>query len=152
MYSPLPDIRQFKHSDAAASSALIRSCWETMRLGDYDVEGIALQIAGTTPGKLVELSGSTKFYVAEEKKAIVGFGGYNKEKIRLVFVKPGLQRRGIGSLILDRVLSDARNEGIQRLECYSTTDAEPFYMRHGFIKEGIVDFTTIHFCRMSVSL
>ncbi len=152
MPTPPITIRQFKHSDASASSALIRSCWETMRLGDYAVEGIALQIEGTTPEKLVELSGSTKFYVAAEDGAIVGFGGYNKEKIRLFFVKPGFQRRGIGSRILDKVLSDARNEGIQRLECYSTIYAEPFYLRHGFVKEGVVDFTTIHFYRMSVSL
>lgn len=152
LLSDCPTVREFKGSDAEAASALIRRCWTTMRLGNYDERGIHTQIEGTTPDKLKELASSTRFYVAEHNGELVGFGGFDKERARLLFVQPESQRKGIGSSVLRRTLADARRQGIARLMCNSTTFAEPFYRKHGFVKKGMLDFGTIHFVQMAIEL
>ena len=146
------EIRNFRESDAAHVSTLIRRCWEELVLGDYDPKGIQIQIEETRPEKLIELNDTVKFFVAERGEIIAGFGGYDNELVRLMFVSPEFQRKGIGSLILKCILADANRQGIKKLECNSTIYAVPFYLKHGFIEKGEVDFKNIYFKRMLIKL
>ena len=145
-------IRRFIESDASHASSLIRYCWESMHLGDYEAEGIASQLESTTPEKLFALMESTKLYVAERNGEIIAFGGFDKERVRLLFIHPEFQRNGIGTLLLNKIISDARNDGLTRLDCNSTIYAVPFYLKNGFTPGEIVDFGSIYFRVMTVEL
>jgi N-acetylglutamate synthase-like GNAT family acetyltransferase len=145
-------IRRFRESDAMGVSKLIHRCWEEMDLGDYDQKGIRLQIESTEPEKLVELSKNITFFVAEHENNVAGFGGHDQELVRLLFVTPEYQRKGIGSSLLEMILNHAREKGIKKLECNSTIYAVPFYAKNGFLEKGAVDFKIIHFSRMSIEI
>jgi N-acetylglutamate synthase-like GNAT family acetyltransferase len=146
------EIRRFAEDDAVPASRIIHTCFTTMNLGDYTPEGIISQLQDLSPEKLVENSKTMKLFVAVADGVVVGIGGYNAEKIRTVFVTPPFHRKGIGSLIVSRVLSDARQNGIKQLECWSTPFAEPFYSKLGFKKAEILDWGTIRFVRMTINL
>jgi GrpB-like predicted nucleotidyltransferase (UPF0157 family)/GNAT superfamily N-acetyltransferase len=145
-------LRGFRDADAPAVSALIRRCWTMMRLGPYPHEGIRVQLAGTTPERLRETARTTFFLVAVLDGRVVGFGGHDRTHVRLLFVEPAFQRRGIGALLLSRVLEHARREGVAALECNSTTYAVPFYARHGFRRQGTLVHCGVRFTQMSIRL
>jgi N-acetylglutamate synthase-like GNAT family acetyltransferase len=47
--------------------------------------------------------------------------------------------RGIGTSLLARCFSDARQRGIRQLHCFSTWNAERFYQASGFKTIGPID-------------
>ena len=53
------------------------------------------------------------------------------------YILPLFQRRGIGAILLERVLQDATNKCLPvRLEVLKVNPAQSFYKRHGFIISG----------------
>lgn len=95
---------------------------------------------------------SGSYYVAEtEDGLIVGCGGWTKERPGTSEIRPGLvhirhfgvhpdwTRRGIGHRIYDRCVRDAKSEGVQRLECYSSLNGELFYQALGFESAGHIE-------------
>jgi len=60
-------------------------------------------------------------------------------RIRAFFVDPGSARRGLGRLLFDRCLTDARSAGFQRLELMATLPGEPLYRALGFAADERVD-------------
>ena len=70
-------------------------------------------------------------FVAETDATVVGFGQSKPGEVLAVFVEPDSARRGIGSLLLAKALSDAgAGKGAVRVE--STINAVGFYEGHGF--------------------
>jgi GNAT superfamily N-acetyltransferase len=53
-------------------------------------------------------------------------------RIRAFFVDPGSARRGLGRMLFDQCLTDARAAGFQRLELMATLPGEPLYRSLGF--------------------
>lgn len=95
---------------------------------------------------------SGSYYVAETVGGlIVGCGGWSKERPGTSEIRPGLghirhfgvhpdwTRRGIGHRIYDRCVRDAKSEGVQRLECYSSLNGEAFYRALGFESAGRIE-------------
>jgi len=60
-------------------------------------------------------------------------------RIRAFFVDPGSDRRGLGRLLFDRCLADARTAGFQRLELMATLPGEPLYRALGFAADERVE-------------
>jgi predicted GNAT family N-acyltransferase len=84
----------------------------------------------------------------------VGTGRLNRAgKIGRIAVLPGLRGRGIGSLILDRLLEEARRLGIREPCLHAQVQAVPFYERLGFERKGeVFDEAGIPHVRMSLVL
>ena len=74
------------------------------------------------------------FFIAEENRAVVGFGQLNREKeeIEAVYVKPSCERRGLGSKILRTLEDAARAHGLKSLHLSSSLNAVGFYERAGY--------------------
>lgn len=145
-------IRRFEDDDAHPANRIIRTCFTTMNLGDFTSAGVASQLGENSPERLIENARTTAMFVATADNRLVGLGGHDAERVRTLFVDPSFQRTGIGSLILSKVLAHARQEGIGRLECWSTPFAEPFYKREGFKNVGLVDNGEVRFVRMMIDL
>ena len=96
------------------------------------------------------------YYVVQQRDRIVAAGGWSGRRtlfggdqwkhgadpsldpatdgarIRAFFVDPGSARRGLGRMLFDQCLSDARTAGFQRLELMATLPGEPLYRALGF--------------------
>lgn len=80
------------------------------------------------------------FYVAEDEGKIIGIMGYEYVKdvalIRHAYIKPGYQRRGIGSLLLQHLEGLIKSEGrTSRIVVGTYTNANwavNFYRKHGY--------------------
>lgn len=85
----------------------------------------------------------TSFYIAEDNGRLVGIAGlefYGGDALlRSVAIRPGLQRQGIGSAIVDRMLEEARKKEIRRVILLTET-AKDFFLRRGF---GVVQKSAI---------
>lgn len=54
-----------------------------------------------------------------------------------LYLRPGWSGKGIGAWVLDRVLAQARERGLKvRLTALRESDANRFYVRHGFVLQG----------------
>jgi N-acetylglutamate synthase-like GNAT family acetyltransferase len=127
-------IRKFRNEDAIKASNIIKKCFQTMNYHYYSDEAIKEQIEENSPKKLIEKSKKIKYFVAIEKNKILGIGGYDRIKVYTFFVEPEVHRKGIGRKILDRVLSEAKKDGIKTVDTWSTFHAEKFYSSFGFKK------------------
>lgn len=98
------------------------------------------------------------YFVVEINGDIVGCGGWSRRRtmfgsdhhserkdalldpatdaarIRAFFVRPGYERRGIGSAIMRASEEAAAAEGFTRLELRSTLTGIPLYRVHGFVE------------------
>ncbi len=103
------------------------------------------------------------YFVAEIDGVIVGCGGWSRRRtlfgsdrrsgredalldpatdaarIRAFFVRPGYERRGIGSAIMRASEDAAAAEGFNRLELRSTLTGVPLYRAHGFVEAEKAD-------------
>ena len=127
-------IRKFKKGDAIKVSNVIKKSFRSIISKNYSKKSVEDQIKENSPKKILEKAKKVKYFVAVEKGKIVGFGGYNEEKIHTFFVIPERHGKGIGSKILERVLTEAKKDGIKSLKCWSTFNAENFYSSFGFKK------------------
>lgn len=76
-----------------------------------------------------------QFRVAELEGVVVGCGALHVmwedlAEIRTLAVRPEAKGRGVGSMLLDALMADARELGVERLFCL--TFEVDFFTRHGF--------------------
>ena len=80
-------------------------------------------------------TGTTMFYVGIEKGDVVGIAGFefygDDALLRSVAVRPNVQSRGIGSKIVDHMLTVARQRKIRQVVLLTET-AQKFFERKGF--------------------
>jgi amino-acid N-acetyltransferase len=85
----------------------------------------------------------TEFYVAEADGAIVGVAGFEfygvDALLRSVAIRSNLQRKGLGSSLVDWMLSTAKEHRVKRLVLLTNT-AGKFFEKKGF---QVIDRTLI---------
>lgn len=144
-------IRTASLNDRHDVTSLLKESYPALMRHAYDdpVLKAALPLITVAQPALLQ-SGS--FYVAETTDGlIVGCGGWTKERPGTSETRPGLghvrhfgvhpdwTRRGIGQRLYARCALDAKSEGVQRLECYSSLNGEAFYSALGFENSGRID-------------
>ena len=144
-------IRIAKPTDAEGVSSVLAASYSSLLVAYYDSELLVKALPDITKANPALLACGT-YYVAEREAGhVVGCGGWTAESpgsgqitqgeahVRHFATHPDETRQGIGSALLARCIGDARQQGIRRLHCCSTLNAEPFYQAAGFNTIGPID-------------
>jgi N-acetylglutamate synthase-like GNAT family acetyltransferase len=132
-------IRKFRKEDAEQVSKIMKRNFLEVNSKVYSKDTIDALLKDSTPKRMVEKSKKRHYYVAVEKDEILGIGGYEgngKNEIHTFFVNPDVHGKGVGKKLMQRVLKDAKREGIKVMNCASTHYAEKFYESFGFKSFG----------------
>ncbi len=155
--SPAPDIiRPATLDEVPVLQALIAESVRVLQARDYDDAQREAAIR-LVYGVDTQLICDGTYYAVELDGQIVACGGWSRRrtlfggdqhtasrhpelldpakdaaKIRAFFVRPGWERRGIGSALLRACEQAAVAEGFRRLEMGSTLTGVPLYSAHGY--------------------
>lgn len=130
--------------DSAQISSLLRASYPTLMRHAYDADLLERTLPRMTVAQPGLLTSGSYYVAAAPDGAIVGCGGWTRERpgtnevkakvghIRHFGVHPDWTRCGVGKALYVRCEHDARNAGISRFECYSSLNGEAFYSALGF--------------------
>jgi putative acetyltransferase len=130
-------IRSFTEADAAALWAVYYSAIHETAAADYTAEQIdAWAPAEFDLSRWTERMRGISPFVAERNGEVVGYAdlqptGY----IDHFFVSAAVNRRGIGSLLMQRILETAQSRGMESLFADVSVTARPFFEAWGFKAE-----------------
>lgn len=143
-------VRTATPNDRELLSQLIASSYGGLARAPYDPGALAAALPSMSRANPKLLASGT-YYVAEIGGTAAGCGGWTMEKpgggeivagvghIRHFATHPAHLRKGIGRLLLDVCLAEAREAGIRTMMCQSTLPAEPFYAAAGFRRIGLIE-------------
>src|SRR5215472_7543540 len=155
-------IRLAKDEDVPALERLIQASVRVLQAPDYTEEQreTALRMVFGVDTQLIH---DGTYFAVEAEGGIVACGGWSRRKtlyggdhhagredallnseadparIRAFFVRPGWERRGIGSAILQASEAAAAAEGFRHFELGSTLTGVPFYKAYGYVEIERID-------------
>jgi GNAT superfamily N-acetyltransferase len=134
-------VRGAEPRDAEAAAAVLRrSITELCTLDHHgDADTLAKWLANKTPRDFLSwLAAEDNFcVVAEGNKQVMGVGLLHRGgEVRLCYLAPGAQGRGLGKAIVRALEEKAGEWGLRRLHLESTVSARPFYERVGYRSAG----------------
>jgi N-acetylglutamate synthase-like GNAT family acetyltransferase len=156
-------LRKATLADVPSIEALIARSARGLSKEDYrpaQVEGALRGAFGVDTQLLIDEC----YFVAETAGQLVGCGGWSYRstlfggdaragrdastldprtqaaKIRAFFVDPAYARRGIGTQLLERCESEARNHGFSQVELMATLPGVKLYAARGYIPADMVRF------------
>ena len=130
-------------SEFAEVDALLARAYPRLLKPDYppSVFVTAVPVISRAQPELVTCG--TYFVARDDSGRILGAGGWTRDRlnrrvghVRHVVTDDRQVRRGVGRAILGRVLDETQAQGLNRLVCFSTRTAEPFYAAMGFSTIG----------------
>jgi putative acetyltransferase len=127
-------LRPYRLDDGPALLALFRDTIRRVNCRDYS----PVQIAAWASDDIDTARWFARFTgrfvpVAEKAGRPVGFAELESSgHIDRVYVSADLQRRGIGRLLIDAMVAEARRLGLVRLFTEASITARPFFEAHGF--------------------
>lgn len=137
-------------ADFEAVSDVLLASYSTVLADHYDRDLLQQALPFITRANTALLASGT-YYVAETRAgALVGGGGWSMERpgttevipgeahVRHFATRPEWLGRGVGAALMARCFASARPL-VQRLRCYSTLNAEPFYRALGFETIGPIE-------------
>jgi GNAT superfamily N-acetyltransferase len=155
MADPSFTLRLARREDVPTLERLIERSVEKLGAAWYSSEQIASALRFMF-GVDTQLIDDATYYVVEHDDGIVAAGGWSGRRtlfggdqwkheadlpldpateaarIRAFFVDPGFARRGLGRMLFDRCVAEARAAGFHRLELMATLPGEPLYRALGF--------------------
>ena len=133
------NIRRFKNTDAASTSAMIANTLRTCNSNDYTPERMEECVKSLSPDNLINRASWLHFYVVEDAGSIIGCGGIgpywgkqNESSLFTIFVDAALQGKGIGRLIMNTLEQDEFFLRAERIEIPSSITAVGFYKKFGY--------------------
>ncbi len=140
-------VRPTTMADLAAVDALLARSYPKLLKADYppSVLVTVLPVIARAQPKLLRCG---TYYVVEDAGRILGAGGWTPDRkdpalghIRHVATDDRALRRGVGRALMTHCFETARAAGVERMECWATLTAEPFYKAVGFTTVGPMDVT-----------
>jgi GNAT superfamily N-acetyltransferase len=148
-------LRRAGRADIPLLAALIERSAHGLSADDYTQSQVAGALRGAF-GVDTQLVDDGTYFVAEEGGVLAGCGGWSfratlfgsdtrtdrdasmldprthAAKIRAFFVEPSHARRGVGSLLLERCETEARERGFSRVELMATLPGVKLYAARGY--------------------
>jgi GNAT superfamily N-acetyltransferase len=143
-------VRVASLDDADAVGEVLAASYPRLMATGYPAETLAAALPFMTRANPRLLRSGT-YYLAESAQGVLaGCGGWTPERpgapddpldpalghVRHFATHPDWVRRGVARALLDHCIAQAKGQGVQRLECYSTLVGEPFYRALGFVTAG----------------
>jgi N-acetylglutamate synthase-like GNAT family acetyltransferase len=125
-------IRPATRADVAALSDLIRRTVRLSNAGDYTAPVVELISANYARDKVAQRLIERDVFVCLDGPRIVGTIGLGGDKLRSLFVEPGLQGKGVGARLVAHLEAHARKAGLAELHLSSSITARGFYERLGY--------------------
>ena len=156
-------LRRAARADIPVLAALIARSAHGLSAADYTQSQVAGALRGAF-GVDTQLLDDGTYFVAEEGGIIAGCGGWSfratlfggdartdrdasmldprthAAKIRAFFVEPTHARRGVGSLLLERCETEARERGFSRVELMATLPGVRLYAARGYVGSQHVSY------------
>jgi len=127
-------LRAFRPGDEPALHAVFHSAIHDVASRDYDAAQIAAWApADVDPERWARRMQGIRPFVAEISPRIVGYADLQEDGyIDHFFVSGTYPRRGVGRLLMTRILETARERGLAELRSDVSRTAQPFFARFGF--------------------
>jgi GNAT superfamily N-acetyltransferase len=127
-------IRPFEPGDAQECSRILCECLTADP--NLDSELRAKLLEHESEAEMLERSGLFYLAVKEWEGEIAGFGGLDLNEIRLLFVRPRHQQKGIGRAILRHLEAMVPPAVFRDMFVYASPGAVGFYRSAGFKSGG----------------
>jgi GNAT superfamily N-acetyltransferase len=127
-----PALRQFRPTDLFAVKSLVHRTIATCYPGHYCLEAVRFFTSYHNEQAIVQDAHEGYTLVLEKAGRILGTGTLAGDEIRRVFVEPGLQKHGLGRLIMQRLEDRAESLGMTTIKLDASLPAKPFYDRLGY--------------------
>lgn len=139
-------LRSATGRDMDAVDTLLSQSYPRLLKADYPPSALVTAVPLISRANAVLVTSGT-YYVAEAPDgSLVGAGGWtptprvrDAAQVRHLVVHWRHQREGIGRRLMMGIFSEARLQGIRRLEAQSTRNAVRFYSAMGFEGLGEID-------------
>jgi predicted N-acetyltransferase YhbS len=137
-------VRLATPDDEAAVDRVLAASYPRLSADAYEARALARALPLMTKSNPRLLASGSYFVAQTATGLLVGAGGWTRERpgtaevedrlahIRHFAVDADWNGRGVGRAIYQRCEATARNAGVGRFECYSTLNAEAFYVAVGF--------------------
>jgi N-acetylglutamate synthase-like GNAT family acetyltransferase len=139
-------IRPATPHDADGVTSLLSASYPPLLASGYDADLLARALPLMTRANPSLLRSGTYYVATAANGLVVACGGWTFARpgapdapidlalghIRHFGTHPGWGRRGLARTVMDCCVAEAKAAGVERLECYSTLVAEPFYRALGF--------------------
>src|SRR5258708_2874792 len=113
-------IRPAPPADVATLSDLIRRTVRLSNASDYAARVVELISANHAPDKVAQRLAERDVFVCLDGPRIVGTIGLGGDKLRSLFVEPGLQGKGVGARLVAHLEAHARQAGVAELHLSSS--------------------------------
>ena len=127
-------IRKATHQDREALCEIHVSAIRELGRSHYSEEEIDIWSRGRTPERYEKHITERDVIIAETRSIPVGFGTLDLKTGEIVqlYVRPEYARKGVGTRILMEMLDMAREADLGEVHCFSSLNAEDFYINVGF--------------------
>lgn len=127
-----PSLRMFEDTDLFAVKSLVHRTIAVCYPGHYCME--AVRFFGNYHGDAAILKDARQgcTLVLEKAGRVLGTGTLLGDEIKRVFVEPGLQKHGLGRLIMQRLETQAALLGVATIQLDASLPAKQFYDRLGY--------------------
>jgi len=129
-------IRKFRKKDSDICSRIIYDCITVAKKMNKKEKELLKDFY--TPEKIIKLSEKSDFFVVQKNKQLIGTGRLEKNKIATLYIEPEYQRKGIGTLIVNRLIKRARRNGFKKVYVEALLQSVGFYEKNGFKKVRIL--------------
>ncbi|MBN3789745.1 GNAT family N-acetyltransferase [Burkholderia sp. Ac-20353] len=134
------EIRQATESDADRIFDVHRDSVVRLCIGSYTAEQIRCWLDGRNASMYLAAIRRGDLWVAENN-GLLGFVEVEGEELTKLFVHGERAQAGVGKSLLEKAVSEISTRGHARVYLESTTNARPFYERHGFTILGTGHFS-----------
>lgn len=149
------EIRHAEETDMVALVDLFQTSIETQADEHYSEEQVHAWASRATESSFQDFILGPTTFVALDESGPLGFCGYASDgHITSLYIRPDSSGKGIGRALLQQVLDDAREHGIDDFHVEASAMAIPLFEKLGFEKTGFDEVTRsgIHFKRQLMAL
>jgi GNAT superfamily N-acetyltransferase len=122
-----PALREFRQTDLFAVKSLVHRTIAACYPAYYCPEAVRFFVNYHDERAILQDAQEGWTLVLEKAGRVLGTGTLVGDEIKRVFVEPGLQKHGLGRLIVQRLEEKATSLGIGAIRLDASLPAKPFY-------------------------